>query len=154
MIMLTTFDLDRYVYAALRAGASGFLLKDVTPEHLAAAVRLVDTGDALLAPVDHPAAGGAVRRGDAADPAEAAVRRTESHRADAPGAGGPDADGPGLSNTELADALTLSEATVKTHVAESSPSSACATALRPSSLPTRPDSFTWWIRRLSSVVVG
>ena len=48
--MLTTFDLDRYVYAALPIGASGFLLKDVTPEHLAAAVRLVDTGDALLAP--------------------------------------------------------------------------------------------------------
>ena len=50
VLMLTTFDLDRYVYAALAAGASGFLLKDVTPEHLAAAVRLVDTGDALLAP--------------------------------------------------------------------------------------------------------
>src|SRR5690606_12101105 len=50
VIMLTTFDLDRYVYAALAIGASGFLLKDVTPEHLAAAVRLVATGDALLAP--------------------------------------------------------------------------------------------------------
>ena len=50
VLMLTTFDLDRYVYAALAAGASGFLLKDVTAEHLAAAVRLVDTGDALLAP--------------------------------------------------------------------------------------------------------
>ena len=50
VLMLTTFDLDRYVYAALAAGASGFLLKDVTPEHLAAAVRLVTTGDALLAP--------------------------------------------------------------------------------------------------------
>ena len=50
VLMLTTFDLDRYVYAALAAGASGFLLKDVTPEHLAAAVRLVNTGDALLAP--------------------------------------------------------------------------------------------------------
>ncbi len=49
VIMLTTFDLDRYVYAALAAGASGFLLKDVSPEHLAAAVRLVRTGDALLA---------------------------------------------------------------------------------------------------------
>ena len=50
VLMLTTFDLDRYVYAALSIGASGFLLKDVTPQHLAAAVRLVDTGDALLAP--------------------------------------------------------------------------------------------------------
>src|SRR5215470_17629072 len=50
VIMLTTFDLDRYVYAALSAGASGFLLKDVTPEQLVAAVRLVRSGDALLAP--------------------------------------------------------------------------------------------------------
>ncbi len=50
IIILTTFDLDAYVYAALTAGASGFLLKDVTPEHLVAAVQLVRTGDALLAP--------------------------------------------------------------------------------------------------------
>src|SRR3954453_22179607 len=50
VIILTTFDLDRYVYAALSAGASGFLLKDVTPEHLVAAVRTVGPGDALLAP--------------------------------------------------------------------------------------------------------
>ncbi|WP_053635677.1 response regulator transcription factor [Streptomyces sp. XY152] len=50
VIILTTFDLDRYVYAALTAGASGFLLKDVTPEQLTAAVRTVRTGDALLAP--------------------------------------------------------------------------------------------------------
>ena len=50
IIILTTFDLDQYVYAALAAGASGFLLKDVTPEHLVAAVQLVHTGDALLAP--------------------------------------------------------------------------------------------------------
>src|SRR5215467_1159414 len=50
IIMLTTFDLDEYVYEALSAGASGFLLKDVTPEHLVGAVQLVRTGDALLAP--------------------------------------------------------------------------------------------------------
>ena len=50
IIILTTFDLDQYVYAALAAGASGFLLKDVSPEHLVAAVRLVRAGDALLAP--------------------------------------------------------------------------------------------------------
>ena len=50
IIMLTTFDLDQYVYTALAAGASGFLLKDVSPEHLIAAVRLVRRGDALLAP--------------------------------------------------------------------------------------------------------
>lgn len=50
IIILTTFDLGRYVYAALRAGASGFLLKDVTPDHPTYAVRLVRDGDALLAP--------------------------------------------------------------------------------------------------------
>ncbi|WP_202874708.1 response regulator, partial [Kribbella albertanoniae] len=50
ILILTTFDVDRYVYAALAAGASGFLLKDVTPEHLTAAVTLVATGDALLSP--------------------------------------------------------------------------------------------------------
>src|SRR4029450_5617620 len=50
IIMLTTFDLDHYVYAALTAGASGFLLKDSPPEHLVGAVRLVRSGDALLAP--------------------------------------------------------------------------------------------------------
>jgi DNA-binding NarL/FixJ family response regulator len=51
VLMLTTFDLDEYVYAALSAGASGFLLKDVAPEQLTAAVRLVRAGDALLAPL-------------------------------------------------------------------------------------------------------
>ena len=50
IIMLTTFDLDQYVYTALSAGASGFLLKDVSPEHLIAAVRMVRCGDTLLAP--------------------------------------------------------------------------------------------------------
>ncbi|GAA4235691.1 DNA-binding NarL/FixJ family response regulator [Streptosporangium album] len=50
VLILTTYDLDHYVYAALTAGASGFLLKDVSPEHLVAAVRLVRSGDALLAP--------------------------------------------------------------------------------------------------------
>ena len=50
MLVVTTFDTDEYVYAALRAGASGFLLKDAPPEELAAAVRLIAAGDALLAP--------------------------------------------------------------------------------------------------------
>ena len=53
MLILTTFDLDEYVYEALRAGASGFLLKDAPPEELVAAVRVVAAGDALLAPVGH-----------------------------------------------------------------------------------------------------
>ncbi|MGA5816727.1 response regulator transcription factor [Kitasatospora sp. NPDC094028] len=119
VIMLTTFDLDQYVYAALAAGASGFLLKDVTSAHLAAAVRLVDTGDALLAPsitrrlVERFAAG-------AADPA-AGAGSPPLHRDLAP-LTPREAEvlallGRGLSNAELAAELTLSESTVKTHVA-------------------------------------
>ncbi|MFJ9691722.1 response regulator [Kitasatospora sp. NPDC101183] len=119
VIMLTTFDLDQYVYAALSAGASAFLLKDVTSAHLAAAVRLVDTGDALLAPsitrrlVERFAAG-------ALDPASASAA-PRLHRDLAP-LTPREAEvlallGRGLSNTELAAELTLSESTVKTHVA-------------------------------------
>ena len=118
VLMLTTFDLDKYVYEALAAGASGFLLKDVTPEHLVASVRLVDTGDALLAPsitrrlvekfaapvADEPStAAPAVHRDLAAlTPREREILALM---------------GRGLSNTELAGHLVLSEATVKTHVA-------------------------------------
>ncbi|WP_216587495.1 response regulator [Streptomyces brasiliscabiei] len=113
VLILTTFDLDRYVYAALSIGASGFLLKDVTPRHLAAAVRLVDTGDALLAPT--------ITR-----------RLVERFATEAPHPPAAHADlgsltprelevltllGRGLSNAELAAELTLSEATVKSHVA-------------------------------------
>ena len=114
IIILTTFDLDQYVYAALSAGASGFLLKDVTPEHLVDAVRTVRAGDALLSPTitrrlvqrfaqpgtDAPAA---MHR----DLRSLTARETEVLRMLAAG----------LSNAELAQRLFLSEATVKTHVA-------------------------------------
>jgi len=125
IIILTTFDLDAYVYAALTAGASGFLLKDVTPEHLVAAVQLVRTGDALLAPsitrrLVERFAGTATATGPGL-PADTGRR---------PGAPGCDTSAltrrelevlglvaRGMSNAEIAAALTLSEATVKTHVA-------------------------------------
>jgi len=67
VLMLTTFDLDAYVYDALRAGASGFLLKDVPPEELIAAISVVAGGDALIAPRNHEAAHRAVRGDGAAD---------------------------------------------------------------------------------------
>ena len=115
VIILTTFNLDRYVYAALTAGASGFLLKDVTPEHLAAAVRLVDTGDALLAPsitrrlVERFASGDPGRQSPAIHRSLTALTPRELDVLTRMGRG--------LSNAELARELHLSEATVKTHVA-------------------------------------
>ena len=113
VIMLTTFDLDKYVYAALAAGASGFLLKDVTPEHLANAVRLVSTGDALLSPsitrrLVQRFAGG----DDARPPVPANLSVLTPRELEVLGL-----VGRGLSNGEIAESLTLSEATVKTHVA-------------------------------------
>lgn len=113
VIMLTTFDLDHYVYAALSAGASGFLLKDVTPEHLVAAIRMVRTGDALLAPAITRRLVERFARRDAdattthRDLATLTPRELEVLRLLAEG----------LSNAELAAHLHLSEATVKTHVA-------------------------------------
>ena len=112
IIILTTFDFDQYVYAALTAGASGFLLKDVTPEQLVAAVRAVRSGDALLAPsitrrlVERFAAS-SDRRAVHRDLSGLTPRELEVLRLLARG----------LSNAELAGELTLSEATVKTHVA-------------------------------------
>jgi RNA polymerase sigma factor (sigma-70 family) len=112
IIILTTFDLDQYVYTALTAGASGFLLKDVSPEHLVAAVRLVRSGDALLAPsitrrlVERFAPQSSARPVLHRDLSQLTPRELEVLRLLARG----------LSNAELAAQLTLSEATVKTHV--------------------------------------
>jgi DNA-binding NarL/FixJ family response regulator len=113
IIILTTFDLDQYVYAALAAGASGFLLKDVSPEHLIAAVQLVRSGDALLAPsitrrlVERYAGPQPELAQVSADLSTLTPRELEVLGLIARG----------LSNAELAAELTLSEATVKTHVA-------------------------------------
>jgi DNA-binding NarL/FixJ family response regulator len=112
VLMLTTFDLDEYVYLALKAGASGFLLKDATREQLVAAVRTVAAGEALLAP-------GITRRliedfcrgpepgSVPADAATLSERELDVLRLLARG----------LSNTEIGSALYVSEATVKSHVA-------------------------------------
>jgi DNA-binding NarL/FixJ family response regulator len=113
VIILTTFDLDRYVYAALSAGASGFLLKDVTPEQLVAAVRLVRAGDALLAPtitrrlVERFAAADEQASAPHRDLSSLTARELEIFQSLARG----------LSNAELAAHFFLSEATIKTHVA-------------------------------------
>jgi DNA-binding NarL/FixJ family response regulator len=110
IIMLTTFDLDEYVYAALQAGASGFLLKDIPPERLVSAVRHVLTGDLLLAPgittrlvARNTPAG---RDGGAPPLANLTTREREVLTL----------IGQGLSNAEIAARLVLGEATVKTHV--------------------------------------
>jgi DNA-binding NarL/FixJ family response regulator len=119
VLMLTTFDLDRYVYAALALGASGFLLKDITPEHLAASVRLVNTGDALLAPsITRRLVERFATAGDAGEP----VAPSPAVHTDLTSLTPREIEvltllGRGLSNAELAEALTLSEATVKTHIA-------------------------------------
>jgi DNA-binding NarL/FixJ family response regulator len=113
IVILTTFDLDQYVYAALSAGASGFLLKDVSPEQLVTAVRTVRSGDALLAPsitrrlVERFAPQAAGRSAVPRDLSELTPRELEVLKLLARG----------LSNAELAAELTVSEATVKTHVA-------------------------------------
>jgi DNA-binding NarL/FixJ family response regulator len=114
VVMLTTFDMDEYVYDALRAGASGFLLKDVPPEHLVNGIRAVGSGDALLAPtVTRRVIEEFVRRPpDSVRTApseleELTPRELEVLKLIARG----------LSNAEIAAELVVSETTVKTHVA-------------------------------------
>jgi DNA-binding NarL/FixJ family response regulator len=112
VLMLTTFDLDDYVYAALRAGASGFLLKDATAAELVHAVRVVAAGEALLSPsvtrrliadfARQPRPGPAFAQA----PGALTQRETEVLRLIARG----------LSNTEISDTLVIAEQTTKTHV--------------------------------------
>ena len=111
VLILTTFDLDKYVYAALRAGASGFLLKDTPPDQLAQAIRVVASGDALLAPsvtrrlINEFADRGADEvvdiRLDSLTEREQEVLKLVAQ---------------GLSNAEIAAELVVEETTIKTHV--------------------------------------
>jgi DNA-binding NarL/FixJ family response regulator len=113
VLILTTFDLDEYVYAALRAGASGFLLKDTPPEQLLSAIRIVAAGDALLAPSVtrrmiaeiaarlHHEVTPDVKMFDVLTVREREVLLLVAQ---------------GLSNQEIADSLFMSPATAKTHV--------------------------------------
>jgi DNA-binding NarL/FixJ family response regulator len=113
VLMLTTFDLDDYVYAALRAGASGFLLKDATAAELVRAVRVVAAGDALLAPsVTRRLIADFARQSRPHPPFRSSTlgaltqRETEVLRLIAHG----------LSNTEISNTLVIAEQTTKTHV--------------------------------------
>ncbi|WP_026178731.1 response regulator [Streptomyces hokutonensis] len=115
VVMLTTFDLDEYVYEALYAGASGFLLKDVRRDDLVHAVRVVAAGDSLLAPaVTRRLVADIVRRRRAEAAAEVAPRRLEVLTAREEETLRLLARG--LSNAEIATTLFVSEHTVKTHV--------------------------------------
>jgi len=111
VVILTTFDLDEYVYDALRAGASGFLLKDAPPEQMIAAVHAAAAGDALIAPsITRRLLAEFVRRPRADDAGPRLAALTDRER-----------DvllllGRGLSNAEIASQLFLGEATIKTHV--------------------------------------
>ncbi|SNC73468.1 two component transcriptional regulator, LuxR family [Kytococcus aerolatus] len=122
VVVLTTFDMDEYVYAALEAGASGFLLKDAGPEELLAAIRAVASGDAVVAPSTTkrllerfvPTLAADTEESEVASPAEqqAYLREVLTEREHEVFV----AVARGLSNTEIAQELFVAEATVKTHI--------------------------------------
>ena len=121
IIILTTFDLDEYAFAGLQAGASAFLLKDVAPAELVQAVRVVASGDAVVAPRVTPAAAGDLCRaagspgprqpGGTRSPRDPLLEDLTPRETEMLGA-----MAEGLSNAEIAHRYFLSEATVKTHV--------------------------------------
>ena len=113
VVMLTTFDMDEYVFDALRAGASGFLLKDVPPERLVDGIRAVGNGDALLAPsITRRLIEEFVRSGPATSSRPAALDELTARELEVL-----QLIARGLSNAEIAKELFVSETTVKTHVA-------------------------------------
>ncbi len=116
VIMLTTFDLDEYVHHALRAGAVGFLLKDIPPRDLAEAVRVVAAGNAMLAPtvIRRLLAAFATVEPSRADRARQTLARLTPREQEVIGA-----VGRGLSNSEIGRELGMTEATVKSHVSRS-----------------------------------
>jgi len=112
VLVLTTFDLDDYVYQALRAGASGFLLKDTPPADVLAAIRVVAAGDALLAPsVTRRLIAEFARRPDPTQVAPAALQALTDREREVLGL-----VAQGLSNAEIAERLVVSPATSKTYV--------------------------------------
>jgi DNA-binding NarL/FixJ family response regulator len=111
VLMVTTFDLDRYVFDALRGGASGFVLKDIDPDDLCAAIRTIHSGHSLLAPEVTGRLIEAFVRSAAAPPAPASPVALTGREREVVGL-----VARGMSNAEIAAALVVAESTVKTHV--------------------------------------